>query len=437
MALRPNFPRIAALATIAAIVVALLSMANGEGGPVPPRVRPNPNIAPFQGLGTWVDIYDDSAWKHPAAAVADMAAHGVRTLYLQSSNFSHPWAFVNKAGVTAFVDAAHGDGVRIVAWYLPSFVNVARDAQRCEAAIRFRTPNGNGFDGFALDIEAPDVANASLRSQRLLVLSAELRAFAGRTYPLGAIIPSPRGIVLHRAYWPGFPYAGLAEIYDALMPMSYFTWGYPTADSTHLYITQNVQIIRREVGSDQVPIHVIGGIAQNASVAQAQAFVDALRERGLIGGSYYTYPGIGGGEWPVLQQIPVNGIQTPALPVVPGAAELGNIPGSDTTHGSGVVYAVAGLPGDRTLTYDAFDAQAGEITIEVNWVPVATVDAGPTGGWTGPRQLTIADHLLVDGQKNMLSFVPANPSGTWGVRGVSLTRSGASPSVTPSPTPSA
>ncbi|MGZ4131165.1 MAG: hypothetical protein ACXVPR_10135, partial [Actinomycetota bacterium] len=158
MALRPNFPRIAALATLAALVVTIFAMGDGEGGPVPPRVRPNPNIAPFQGLGVWVDIYDDAAWKHPAAAVADMAAHGVRTLYLQTSNFSHPWAFVNKAGVTAFVDAAHADGMQVVAWYLPSFVNVATDAQRCEAAIRFRTPDGNGFDGFALDIEAPDVA---------------------------------------------------------------------------------------------------------------------------------------------------------------------------------------------------------------------------------------------------------------------------------------
>ena len=288
MALRPNFPRIAALATIAAVVVTLFSIADGEGGPVPPRVRPNPNIVPFQGLGTWVDIYDASAWKHPAAAVADMAAHGVRTLYLQTSNFSHPTAFVDEGGVTAFVDAAHADGVQIVAWYLPSFVNVATDAQRCEAAIRFRTSNGNGFDGFGLDIESADVANASLRSQRLLALSAQLRTFAGETYPLGAIIPSPRGIVVHKDYWPGFPYAGLAEVYDVLMPMSYFTWHHPTGDSTHLYLTQNIRIIRREVGSDQVPIHVIGGIAQDASLAQAQAFVDVLRERGVIGGSYYV-----------------------------------------------------------------------------------------------------------------------------------------------------
>jgi hypothetical protein len=256
----------------------------------------------------------------------------------------------------------------------------------------------------------------------LLDLSTRLRSFAGESYPLGGIIPSPRGIVVHKDYWPGFPYADLAAIYDVIMPMSYFTWHHPTGPSTHLYLTQNIRIIQREVGSDQVPIHVIGGIAQDASLEQAQAFVDVLRERGAIGGSYYTYTGVHGAEWSVLRQIPANPVESPAMPLAAGAPELGNIPGSDTTHATGVVYAVGGYAGDRTLTYDAFDVQDGEITIYVNWVARATVDVGPDGDWTGPRQLLIPDDLLVDGQTNTIAFVPADPSGTWGVRGVAITR---------------
>jgi hypothetical protein len=301
-------------------------------------------------------------------------------------------------------------------------VNVGRDATRSKAAIRFRTDAGNAFDGFALDIENPDVTDVSVRTARLLDLSTRLRSFAGESYPLGGIIPSPRGIVVHKDYWPGFPYADLAAIYDVIMPMSYFTWHHPTGPSTHLYLTQNIRIIQREVGSDQVPIHVIGGIAQDASLDQEQAFVDVLRERGAIGGSYYTYTGVHGAEWSVLRQIPANPVESPAMPVAPGAPELGNIPGSDTTHATGVVYAVGGYAGDRTLTYDAFDAQEGEITIYVNWVARATVDVGPDGDWTGPRQLLIPDDLLVDGQTNTIAFVPADPSGTWGVRGVAITR---------------
>jgi hypothetical protein len=423
MSLRRILPRVVAFAAVAALVVTLLSAADGRGpGPMVPALRQHPNLAPFQGMGVWIDLYDDWAWKHPAAAVADVAAHGARTLYLETSNFNRPFPFADKEGVATFVDAANAEGIQIVAWYLPNFLDVGRDADRSKAAIRFRTDAGNAFDGFALDIEAADVAKAATRTSRLLDLSAQLRTFAGPTYPLGAIIPSPRGIVVHKGYWPHFPYADLAATYDVLMPMSYFTWHHPTGDSTHLYLTQNIRIIRREVGSDQVPIHVIGGIAQDASLAQAQAFVDVLRERGVIGGSYYTYTGVDDAEWAVLQQIWTNQVESPAMPVAPGAAELGNITGSDTTHATGVVYSVGGFTGDRTLTYDAFDAQDGEITVYVDWVAVATVPAGPDGDWSGPQQLLIPDDLLVDGQTNTIAFVPSDPTGTWGVRGVGLTK---------------
>ena len=110
------------------------------------------------------------------------------------------------------------------------------------------------------------------------------------------------------------------------------------------------------------------------------------------------------------------------MPVAPGAAELGNIPGSDTTHPTGVVYAVGGFAGDRTLTYDAFDAQDGEITIYVDWVAVATIPAGPVGNWSGSQTLLIPDDLLVDGQTNTIAFVPTDPTGSWGVRTVTLTK---------------
>ncbi len=423
MVLHRVFPRLIVPLAAAAIVITLLVSADGRDGPAPPVLRPNPNIAPFQGMGVWVDLYDDAAWADPASAVAAMAANGVRTLYLETSNFNRPFPFADKPGVAAFVDAAHADGVRIVAWYLPGFVDPALDLKRSEAAVRFTTDAGNRFDGYGLDIESSDVADVAVRTKRLLNLSSRLRTFAGDTYPLGAIIPSPRGMVVHDHYWPNFPYTALAELYDAIMPMSYFTWHHPTGDSTHWYIEENIRIIRREVGSDQVPIHVIGGIAQDASLEQADAFVHALRERGVIGGSYYTYTGVAGAEWTALRQIPANPIQTPALPVPPGDQALGNIPGVDTTHGSGVVYAVGGFAGDRTLSYDAFDAQAGEITISVNWVDVATIDAGPDGDWTGIRQLVIPDDLLTDGQTNMIAFTPTDPTATWGVRTVSLTKS--------------
>ena len=42
-----------------------------------------------------------------------------------------------------FIDAAHAAGLRIVAWYLPSFLSVKTDARKALAAIRFRSANGD------------------------------------------------------------------------------------------------------------------------------------------------------------------------------------------------------------------------------------------------------------------------------------------------------
>ena len=128
----------------------------------------------------WVDLYDEAAWADPVAAVADMAAHGVRTLYLETSNADRSSAFVDEAGVSAFLDAGAADGVQVVAWYLPNLQDIATDASRSEAAIAYATAAGNRFAGFALDIESAAVSDATLRTRRLLELSGALRAAAGR-----------------------------------------------------------------------------------------------------------------------------------------------------------------------------------------------------------------------------------------------------------------
>ena len=178
----------------------------------------------YQGLGTWVDIWDGAQWAKPEAAVARMRDLGVTTLYLETSNYSQAVDLLRPAALGRFVDAAHANGLRIVAWYLPSFANVARDLRRSLAAVRFRSPKGEAFDSFALDIEAKVVPSAAKRSVRLLGLSRALRKAVGPDYPLGAIIPAPRGMELNPKYWPRFPYEGLAKTYDVFMPMGYFTY---------------------------------------------------------------------------------------------------------------------------------------------------------------------------------------------------------------------
>jgi hypothetical protein len=274
MELTPTRRRYSAIGAAVALLLTavIIAASRGSAEPTPSAaattsapipIRANPVIGPFEGLGVWVDIYDTSAWAHPVAAVKDMAAHSVRTLYLQTSNYNRNGPFVNKAGVIAFLDAANKAHIDVVAWYLPGFARPPEDVQRSMAAITFRTPAGNRFAGFGLDIESPAVSDTQLRTQRLIAESASLRSDAGESYPLAAIIPQPRGLVHHPTYWPGFPYQNLAAAYDVMMPMTYFSWSTHGTNGAHQIVSQNIELIRQNVGNDHVPIHVIGGIARD------------------------------------------------------------------------------------------------------------------------------------------------------------------------------
>ncbi len=291
--------RAAGVLVALSVLAGLAALAGGsEGGDGVPRAGASVQV--YRGLATWVDIYDASAWADPAAAVDAMQGRGVRTLFLQTSNFSRNAAFVFPEGVTAFLDAAHARGLAVVAWYLPGFLHPDRDFRWARAAIRFRTPSGNAFDSFALDIESAKVRDPVTRTARLLQLSTRLRQTVGPGYPLGAIVPAPLGMQANPSYWPGFPYRQLASLYDAVLPMTYFTWRVSGPAAVASYTSGSIEAIRRGAGSSSVPIHVIGGIAGDATAAETAAFVRAALAGGAIGGSFYTYPLTTEGEWEAL-----------------------------------------------------------------------------------------------------------------------------------------
>ena len=84
-----------------------------------------------------------------------MAAHGVRTLYIETANYHNPASasMFNPAAMAAFIKECHARKMSIVAWYLPGFKDLAKDFKRSKAALDFRTSDGQKFDSFALDIE--------------------------------------------------------------------------------------------------------------------------------------------------------------------------------------------------------------------------------------------------------------------------------------------
>ncbi len=416
-------------ATTAALLCALALAMSGPAasslaGPGAPAAARSVSLDAYRGLGSWVDIYDTDALDDPTAAVAVMAAHGVRTLFLQAGNYKHS-GLVYPGKTAEFIRAAHARGMQVVAWYLPLFKSVDTDFTRVQRSLEFRTSDGQAFDSFALDIEA-DVVPIKVRIQHLLALSARIREAVGPSYPLGAIIPSPRGLIRVPTYWPGFPYQALPTYYDVILPMSYYTFHTNGPWAAHKYIADNIRIVRERTGDPTIPIHVIGGLTQDTSTKECRAFMRAVRENGILGGSLYEYAGMTAGQWAALQQIPVNPVERPALPVPVGgdpALALGNIPGGDTTHPKEVFFSATGTPGTWKLSYRVFDVQEGEVQIFVNWRLLGTVFKTEPGKWSRTRTRSIDDSWLDDSGTNFIAFVAAGnyPDwSTWGVRDVAV-----------------
>jgi hypothetical protein len=272
--------------------------------PVTFRAAAGHDLSPYQGLGTWIDVYDWSVTFNrgtPMVELADidrMAASGVQTLYVQTSKWDAPTDVLEPARLLPMIARAKADGLHVVAWYLPTFVNPQADMARLMAATRIR-----GVDALAVDIESVTLKDVAERSRRMLEISTNLR----RVLPnmtLGAI-PYPPVVtdVINPKLWPGFPWRSLTPLFDVWLPMSYQSDRTPQSGyrDAYRYTAENIDRMRARLGAP-VPVHTIGGIADRTSVADVAAMVRAGVQRRVIGGSLYDWRTTGDQLWPALQR---------------------------------------------------------------------------------------------------------------------------------------
>lgn len=252
-----------------------------------PKPTPPPgDITVFRGLGAWIDVYDFN--NDPASilpAVRDIAARGVRTLYLETARFNSPSPFLFPDAMAAALDESHRLGMKVVAWYPPDFQDLDRDVNYSVAAINYVSPSGQRFDALAPDIERLDIKDQQLRTSRLIEYSRRVRQAAPPGYPLGAIViawSSP----YYRSAWSTFPWGELKQFYDVVMPMSYWTGRSADVATAKAITEENATVSARLSG---LPVHVIGGIADRIDAAQASAYTDAAIAAGSIGGGLYDY----------------------------------------------------------------------------------------------------------------------------------------------------
>jgi hypothetical protein len=257
--------------------------------------------AAYEGLGAWVDAFDyapayQGEGRRPAltpAVVDDMAAHGVRTVFVQAARADprSPGGVVDAELLAALLVRAHRAGVRVVAWYLPTFANVATDLANLARLASF-TVLGHRFDGLAVDIELTEaVPDHAERNARLVALSEELRREVGSD-ALGAIVLPPVQIeVVNPTLWPDFPWRALAPIYDVWLPMSYWTFRSDASGyrDPYAYNEESTRRLRANLGDDRAAVHGIGGIGDLTTAADIERFATSLRETASLGGSIYDW----------------------------------------------------------------------------------------------------------------------------------------------------
>lgn len=266
----------------------------------------------YSGLGAWLDAFDFS----PAygaggvAAVAptvvgEMAQLGVQTIYLQASRLDNrsPGTLEDRWVLAEYLMRARQEGIAVVGWYLPFWGDDGADFTRL-AAISDFSFLGLRFAGVGVDIEwNQDGLEPEERSARLVGLSRQLRDHVGSD-PLGAIVlPPVLTEVINPAFWPAFPWEEIAPLYDAWLPMSY--WSFRSEASGYgngyTYNEESTRRLRNNLGDQSAIVHGIGGIGAVAptevdsaseplaSTDQLAPFVDSLVDTESVGGSLYDW----------------------------------------------------------------------------------------------------------------------------------------------------
>lgn len=272
------------------------------------------SLDPYRGLGCWIDVFDWSvaysgsgAPRIVAADLAGLAAHDVRTVFLQTARYDRPAPaddLLERDRLFGLVDAAHQAGMAVVAWYLPTHTDQDLDLRRSWAVL-----GAGRFDGFALDIESrlePDVA---LRNARLADLVTRVRGALRPTDVVGAIVVPPTTMQdVNPNYWPGFDWAMLAAQCGVFVPMNYWTnrlasspWRDAAASTA-----ENIRRLRALAGRPDYPVHLVGGVADLVTVSEVQAMVGAVRAEGATGASLYDVVTTGPGLWPALAGVPLG-----------------------------------------------------------------------------------------------------------------------------------
>ncbi|MGH2686944.1 MAG: hypothetical protein ACRDJP_15885, partial [Actinomycetota bacterium] len=214
-------------------------------------------------------------------------------------------------------------------------------------------------------------------------------------------------------------------LYDVYLPMAYWSYHATGERGAHDYISRSAGVVRAETGRADMPIHMIGGLADGAEAEESRGFVSAVNAAGLIGASLYDAASSGAEDWTALAGLTFASPEPPApeqepkertgLTLGEDLGTYGTVEGADRRFEDRVTFEGPPMAGSWELDYEAFGLDAGRGRLVVNGEPAGALP--PTGAAWGPRRtIAVPDQLLEDDRANRVSFEGAGEA--WGVRAV-------------------
>jgi len=296
---------VAVVAVVVAATVVLLRPAGAE-----------PDLDPYRGLGTWVDVFDYAPRLTPTprvtpASIDDVAALGARTLYLQVANPDDAPSdqLTDERVLRTLVKRAHRNDLMVVAWFLPDTVDLDADEQFVREVADFSV-DGRGFDGITLDLESRVVEDVADRNGRVVEITRRARDVIDEDIALGAAVYTAVHLeVINPAFWPDFPYEQLGDLVDVWLPMAYHTdreeeSGYRDG---YAYGHESVMRLRDNLDDEDAEVHLIGGIADQITPTDIERFLEAVDRTGAVGWSLYDFVTTSSAAWPYLRDGAASG----------------------------------------------------------------------------------------------------------------------------------
>lgn len=284
-----------------------VAVAGTTVGRVEPDGESSPNLLPI-GKGMWFHHIEHTG-RTPEQLVESARAAGLTHLYVRLG--SSKGGFYGHADLDRLLAPAHEAGLKVVGWDFPYLDDPVADAERAAAEISYETPDGHRIDAFSADIETVG-EGVQLTTERVTTYASVLRARVGPDESLIGTVPNA---CLNES----FPYAVVAEHFDAIAPMVYWITRDPAAD-----VACNMEKLGR-LGRPVLPIgqaydpaidnpELVGLVPRYEDLAR---FMEQAAARGAAGVSFWAWHTATSEMWQAI----VDSTDFSLTPMEPGHAD--------------------------------------------------------------------------------------------------------------------